>query len=356
MDIAKDILDRIGQPESELLEYKAVLPPAATVAQLIAAFANTKGGAIVLGVVCQGKGAVINGLSDEFRAVQITRKAIDLLSPAPAVKYDYVDHQGKRLFVIEVEKSAAPVLLGGKSYVRQGFGTILTAAAAEKSIKNADIASLSATFKTSRKACTAARAKLLDHYESVLLILDDLAKLLYPKGSSVPTDNAEGKMLMRILFSSCADNFEIFMSDLLYEIYLAKPETLKSSATVTVKEVLDCSDMQEFIGRYAKEKLKKLQRGSVKGFISDNKQIKSLGVFDAGRQAEIEKILQIRHLYAHQNGLVDERFREYFPAATLNDEYRMTLDEFLTRLEYLAQTIDAVDQAARNDYQLASFS
>ena len=333
-----------------------MLPPAATVAQLIGAFANTKGGAIVLGVVNQGKGVLINGLSDEFRAVQITRKAIDLLSPAPVVKYDYVDHQGKRLFVIEVQRSATPVLLGGKSYVRDGFRTALTAATPEKSIKNAGIASLSATFKTSRESCTAARAKLLDHYESVLLILDDLGKLLYPKASSVPTDNPEGKMLMRILFSSCADNFEIFMSDLLYEIYLAKPETLKSNSTVTVKDVLDCSDMQEFISRYAKEKLKKLQRGSVKGFISDNKQIKSLGVFDVARQAEIEKILQIRHLYAHQNGLVDDRFREYFPAANLNDEYRMTLNEFLTRLEYLAQTINVVDEAARNDYQLASYS
>lgn len=35
MDIAQDILARIGQPESEQLEYEAVLPPAATVAQLI---------------------------------------------------------------------------------------------------------------------------------------------------------------------------------------------------------------------------------------------------------------------------------------------------------------------------------
>jgi predicted HTH transcriptional regulator len=65
------------------LEYKAVLPPAATIAQLVCAFANTKGGAIVLGVVDQGKGISINGLSDEFRAVPITRKAIDLLSPTP---------------------------------------------------------------------------------------------------------------------------------------------------------------------------------------------------------------------------------------------------------------------------------
>ena len=265
-------------------------------------------------------------------------------------------HDGKRLFVIEVQKSAAAVLLGGKSYVRTGDRIVLTQAAPGKAIRNVGIDRLSTIFKTSRTSCTAARAKLLDHYESVLLILDDLSKLVYPKGATVPTDNAEGKMLMRILFSSCADNFEIFMSDLLFEIYLAKPETLKSNAQVTVKEVLDCTDMQEFITRYAKSKLKKLQRGSVKGFIADNKQIKSLGVFDATTQEEIEKLLQIRHLYAHQNGLVDERFREYFPAVNLNDEFRMTLDEFLSRLEYLAQAIEAVDTAARSDYQLASFS
>jgi hypothetical protein len=356
MAIAQDILDRIGQPESEQLEYKAVLPPAATVAQLISSFANAKGGAIVLGVVEQGKEVIINGLSDEFRAVQITRKAIDLLSPQPTVNYDYVVHQGKRLFVIDVRKSDAAVLLGGKNYVRTGDRTSVRQAVPDKAIRNAGIARLSKVFKESRKACTAAQSKLLDHYESVLLILDDLGRLLYPKASNLPTDNAEGKMLMRILFSSCADTFEIFMSDLLYEIYLAKPETLKSNAPVTVKEVLDCSDMQEFISRYAKGKLKKLQRGSVKGFISDNKQIKSLGVFDATRQEEIEKILQIRHLYAHQNGLVDEKFREYFPAANLNDEYRMSLDEFLARFEYLAQAIDALDESARNDYQLACFS
>src|ERR1035437_2464499 len=196
----------------------------------------------------------------------------------------------------------------------------------------------------------------LDHYESVLRILDDLAKLLYPKGSGVPTDNPEGKMLMRILFSSCADTFETFMSDLLYEIYLAKPQTLKSEATVTVKEVLDCSDMQEFITRYAKEKLTKLQRGSVKGFIADNKAIKSLNVFDATRIEEIEKILQIRHLYTHQNGIIDEKFRKSFPLTKVNDEYRMTLDEFLDRFDYLAQAIEAVDEAARKDFKLAAFS
>ena len=50
-------------------------------------------------------------------------------------------------------------------------------------------------------------------------------------------------MLLRILFASCADTFETFMSGL-YEIYLAKPDTLKSDAPVKVKDVLDRADME----------------------------------------------------------------------------------------------------------------
>ena len=69
-----------------------------------------------------------------------------------------------------------------------------------------------------------------------------------------------------------------------------------------------------------------------------------------------EKILQIRHLYTHQNGIVDEKFLKSFPATKLNDEYQMTLDEFMDRFEYLTQAIEAVDDAARNDFKLAAFS
>jgi hypothetical protein len=284
------------------------------------------------------------------------REAIDLLSPTPVVHYDYVVHQGTRLFVIEVPTASAEISLGGKAYIRTGNRTTPKQPAPVKPLTEPGIEKLRKALAEDRKACTQARAKLLDHYESVLRILDDLRHLLYPKGSSVPTDNTEGEMLMRILFSSCADTFETFMSDLLYEVYLAKPETLKSDAPVTVKEVLDCADMQEFITRYAKEKLKKLQRGSVKGFIADNQAIKSLNVFDARRTEEIEKTLQIRHLYTHQNGIVDDRFRNLFPLTKVNDEYRMTLDEFLSRFEYLAQAVEAVDEAARKVFKLSLYS
>lgn len=356
MAIASETLARIGQPESEFLEYKAVLPPAATIAQLISAFANTKGGAIVLGVVDDGKTITISGLSDEFRAVQITHKAVDLLTPTPAVSHGYIAHLDKQLFVIDVQKSDQEVSLGGKVYVRKDDRTVLKQAAPVKPLTEPGIEKLRKALGDDRKACTEARAKLLDHYESVLRILDDLAKLLYPKGASAPTDNTEGKMLTRILFASCADTFETFMSDLLYQIYLAQPNALKSEAPVSVKEVLDCADMQEFISWYAKEKLKKLQRGSVKGFIADNSTIKALSVFDKTRIKEIEKILQIRHLFTHQNGIVDDRFQQHFPTTKVYDEFRMTLDEFLAKVEYLVESVEAVDDAARKDFKLAMYS
>jgi hypothetical protein len=96
------------------------------------------------------------------------------------------------------------------------------------------------------------------------------------------------------------------------------------------------------------------ERGSVKGFIADNPQIKGLNVFNDDLQDGIEKLLQIRHLYSHRNGIVDEKLLRYYPDLKLNDEHQMPLDNFLERFEYLAQAINAVDRAALTKYQLAS--
>jgi hypothetical protein len=79
-------------------------------------------------------------------------------------------------------------------------------------------------------------------------------------------------------------------------------------------------------------------------------------VFDDTRIGEIEKILQIRHLYTHQNGIVDDKFRQHFPTTKMNDEYPMTLEEFLKCFEHLAQGVEAVDEAARKAFDLALFS
>jgi len=354
MDITNEIIQIIGQPKGSTLEYKAVLPPSRNIAQLISAFANSDGGYIVLGV---SDNLEINGLSSDFHANTITHKALDLLSPQPQIHYQHVVYKGKKLYVIKVDKSDVLVTLEGKIYKRIGFANILEnpAEIKFKSQGYARISDINIQLETYKNEATSSKIKLIEHYQSILKIIDDLGNILYPVDANIPTDNQEGKILSRILFSSFADNFETYLSDLLYEIFLAKPETLKSQQEVTIKEVLDCSDLQEFVKYWANKKIGKLQKGSVKGFIEDNSQIKNLNVIDKLTQNEIEKILQIRHLYSHRNGIVDEKFLQYFTGQfTLNLEHQMSISEVCDKLCYLAEAADKIDLAATAKYKLAT--
>ncbi|WP_445432423.1 AlbA family DNA-binding domain-containing protein [Chryseobacterium indoltheticum] len=355
IDIEK-ITNIIGSAENNQLEYKAVLPPARSLAQLIASFSNTEGGYIVLGVHDINGAADIVGLSEDFHANPVTIKAIDLLSPRPNVDYQYISINGKRVYVIMVEKSSVPITIEGKIFSRKSTKTIIVNP--DVKVKKTDrlqILSKAMTQLTKyNQSSTGAKSKFLDHYSGVFNIIDDLKTILYPQSESIPTSNQEGKILMRILFSSCADNFEIYLTDLLYEIYLANPSTLKSGQQITIKEVLECADMEEFVLYWAKKKLAKLQRGSVKGFISDNTQIKDLQILDNNNQDKIEKILQIRHLYSHRNGIIDEKFLQYFPEFKLNEEHQLSIADLLNDFLYLMKIVNSIDMAAVTKYHLAT--
>ena len=68
---------------------------------------------------------MVNGLSEDFRADDVTQRALSLLSLRPTVHSQYLDHGKKRLFVICVEKSNIPVSIEGKVFRREGDRTLL---------------------------------------------------------------------------------------------------------------------------------------------------------------------------------------------------------------------------------------
>ena len=360
MDITNEVAQIIGQAESSTLEYKAVLPPANNIAKLISSFANADGRYIILGVSEAREGNIeVHGLSEEFHANTIIHKALDILSPQPQVYYQYVLYNGKKLYAIKIEKSDFLVSVEDKIYKRVGAQILLVNPSELKLKVNGylRITSINMQLEVYKKKATNAKGKLIEHYQSILKIIDDLERMLYPIDANTPTINQEGKILTRILFSSFVDNFETYLSDLLYEIFLANPATLKSKQQVTLEEVLNCSDMEEFVEYCAKEKLGKLQKGSVKGFIKENKQISDLGVLDESKQNELEKILQIRHLYSHRNGFVDEKFLQYFAGKfPLNSEHQMSISEICDKLCYLAEITDQIDSAATAKYKLAQIN
>ncbi|OUS68712.1 transcriptional regulator [Paenibacillus sp. MY03] len=358
MNISDEVTHLIGSLESEKLEYKAVLPPSRSIAQLISGFANTNGGFIILGVAENRPGDIeIVGLSEDFHVNSIVHKAIDLLSPSPQVHYQYVIYRGKTIYAIKIEHSTVPISIENKIYIRNSDGFNIISNQVEVQFKANGymrIKEIAAQLESYNERATNAKSRYIEHYQSLLKLFDDLSETLYPHGAENSTDKREGKVLLRILFSSFVDNFEVYLSDLLYEIFLAKPDVLKSKEQVTVEEVLKCSDIQEFVEYLAKKKIGKLQKGSVKGFIADNKQISQLNVIDKESQEEIEKVLQIRHLYSHRNGIVDEKFLQYFVGQfILNEEHSMSASEICDILCYLAAIVEKIDLAAMERYRLA---
>ena len=335
-----DIKALIAKGEGVDLEFKSILPPSKNLAQIMCAFANTKGGHILLGVkeLSENEANII-GLSSDFNVNAIVKKAAGMLIPQVNIEFGYT------IYIIYVYKSANPLSLDGIVYKREDKRITYN----KKSIGNKIIQKQSlkeVSLELNAQQGTVARKSFVKHYQSIINVLNALEK------EDVFKDE-EREILLRVLFSSCADNFETYMSDLLFEIYLANPQTLKSQEQVTVNEVLNCSDLDDFIVMYARKKISKLQRGSVKAFLNENKQISILNAISENEQKEVEKILQIRHLYSHRNGLVDEKFQQYFPETILGRRYNLDIDQIAEKLKTLICVVNNIDKSAITKYSLS---
>ncbi|MGO4289860.1 AlbA family DNA-binding domain-containing protein [Chitinophaga sp. RAB17] len=344
------------------VDIRPILPPSRQLAQIMSGFANSGGGYIVLGAdYVEKKGLEVNGLPADFNVIPITQKAQGLLKPTPDIRYGYYNWDNVQLFVIEVQPSAEKVALEEKAYTRKDKTTVELnkQAVSFRPGGYRPILSASNTLKEYLQVTTDAKSQFIDHYQGTLKIIDNLPELLYPAGADTPSPLKEGSILTRILFSSIVDNFELYLSNLLYEIWLAKPETLRSDKKqVSLEDVLKCNDMEEFIQSYAKSLIAKMQKGSVKGFISENALIRNLHIFSVDdRENKVEAILQIRHLFAHRNGIIDEKFLTNYPAARgldIGSYFSLSIDGLLEKLLFLAEVVDLTDRAAIDKYKLAA--
>jgi len=80
-----------------------------------------------------------------------------------------------------------------------------------------------------------------------------------------------------------------------------------------------------------------------------------LNVIDEYEVVRIGGILQIRHLYSHMNGIIDDKFMSFFRTGyTLNEEHRMSINEVLNKQEPISPTVYKIDLASLNTYELAT--
>lgn len=352
----QNIRQLLSQGEGLHLEFKTVLPPPNTIARIIASFANADGGILVIGI---RDDTSIQGLDEDTPVASVVEAAVARLRPRPRVNHYPIDIDRKTIHVVEVEKSNISITLqDGIVYVRSGAATIRTNPTPRRTLDASDysrLKNLLRLIETLELESTESKINVLDHYTILLSLADQSSKTLFPSSPKRPTTIPEGEALIRMLFSSFLDTFEKYLSDLLLEIYLAKPETLKSSATITMEEVLKHHNMNDFVQYVANKKIEKLTKGNIKGFIDENKQIKGLAVFTKELIERLDLYFQIRHLYTHSNGRIDAKFIKSATGSwQIGDIHNMPIDEVCDMIELVCQTVDQLDKAAISKYKLST--
>lgn len=115
MDI-EDLIYLIQSGESEVLEFKE--SESKNIHHEIAAFANSDGGKILVGVSDSGK---IIGTNVK-EAIEKVTSSIQSIIPPPKIKTLKISVDGKDILVISVDKSPTLCSIGGIVYIRAGTG------------------------------------------------------------------------------------------------------------------------------------------------------------------------------------------------------------------------------------------
>lgn len=98
-----ELNDAIAQGESTHLEFKRSISSPYRIARTLAAFANTSGGKLLIGVADNGK---IVGVSSEFVEIRKIEEATDqLIEPALTVSYEVLSPDGRTVLIVRVSES-----------------------------------------------------------------------------------------------------------------------------------------------------------------------------------------------------------------------------------------------------------
>jgi predicted HTH transcriptional regulator len=102
----QDLRQLIKQPEGLDLEFKTSVPESDRLARQLAAFANTDGGTLVIGVREPGE---VVGINNVERVRHVFESAVRELTPPPEASLDVAILDGKKIAVIRVGRSPGPV-------------------------------------------------------------------------------------------------------------------------------------------------------------------------------------------------------------------------------------------------------
>jgi len=176
-------------------------------------------------------------------------------------------------------------------------------------------------------------------------------------GESLKEIDEVMSVLNQMIVCRCIDNFLTYLSDLLFEVYTSKPETLRSSEKIEISTVLSFESNEQLVHYIAEHRVNELSYKGVED-ISDYL-LNTIGfkLFDTDDELnKVSRAVQIRNLIIHNRSVVNKRALSKCPTLgfEIGEAIILSSEDVKTTYELFESIVNKIDRRAVSKFKLSS--
>ncbi|MFN4162931.1 MAG: hypothetical protein ACK4GK_00040 [Ferrovibrio sp.] len=167
------------------------------------------------------------------------------------------------------------------------------------------------------------------------------------------------QLVNEIMLSRAVESFDLYLTTILRDIFIARPEMLKSEATVDISTIIDAGNYENLIWQIVDRKVHDLSYKSLSDLRKFITSRTNIDIFSSESMFEIVLIAsEIRNLIAHNDCVINDQFKSKIGTTKIPLDVTSTGkikidDEWLRRASY---TLDGIvfrfDELASKKFDL----
>jgi hypothetical protein len=166
------------------------------------------------------------------------------------------------------------------------------------------------------------------------------------------------RVLAEAYLTRCVDNYLSYLSDLLFEIYVARPECLRSKAQERLDFVLSHSRMEDLIASLAEKQVRERSYSSIKDLMEYFERRLGLVLVESAEvRQRVNRLAEDRNLIVHNRGLVNRTFLKNTGRTDLKLGDMLPIrEQQIEDCQSVSRLAIGLDRRAREKFSLADAS
>jgi len=151
------------------------------------------------------------------------------------------------------------------------------------------------------------------------------------------------------------DSFIHYMTEILLDVFVHRPEVLRSTETIPVIDILSCDDMTEIVRKIAERKVEALNYRSFDDLLTYIRTNLGLPLeCDEGIVAQVKEAIEVRNIIAHNGGRVSALFLRRTKRTDLTDGQLFPLNQayVLDKNRSMERLVEALDSGIVEHFKL----